>query len=482
MIETFQDFLQDFARSFGLRDLLDVALVSIILYVILGWLRRELSRNMLVAVVVLFGVYAITRLLQLYLFELVFRGLFFLILLAIVIVFQADIRRLVERIGLWITGGRMSTSRDRQVVDLLVEATENLAERRTGALIAIRGREEWERLIDGGIEHGGKISLPLLYSLFNPTSPAHDGAVLLEGSRITRFGAHLPLSKNLAEVGDHGTRHTAALGLAEACDALVIVVSEEHGTISLAHDGRLLPIETASDLKGHLESFWEQKYEAKSDGALARWNAQKLRTALLAVVLAMLAWLLFVFEPGLVYRTLTVPVELRNLPAEWSLDEPSPSEVRITLAGPQAAFQLLDVANLTLSLDLSNIREGVNQFVVEESGLAIPADMELYDAEPEVVTIEAERLQPVRARVRLQTVGTLPDSVELAGYAVEPDTVDVLVPRGAVQWEVLTDTINLSSINQSTSLTTRLVRPERARWPDNESPEVTVRFQTRPRD
>src|SRR5690606_35599191 len=336
MIETFQDFLQDFARSFGLRDLLDVALVSIILYVILGWLRRELSRNMLVAVVVLFGVYAITRLLQLYLFELVFRGLFFLILLAIVIVFQADIRRLVERIGLWITGGRMSTSRDRQVVDLLVEATENLAERRTGALIAIRGREEWERLIDGGIEHGGKISLPLLYSLFNPTSPAHDGAVLLEGSRITRFGAHLPLSKNLDEVGDHGTRHTAALGLAEACDALVIVVSEEHGTISLAHDGRLLPIETASDLKGHLESFWEQKYEAKSDGALARWNAQKLRTALLAVVLAMLAWLLFVFEPGLVYRTLTVPVELRNLPAEWSLDEPSPSEVRITLAGPQA--------------------------------------------------------------------------------------------------------------------------------------------------
>src|SRR5690606_12505709 len=121
---------------------------------------------------------------------------------------QSDIRRLVERIGLWITGGRMSTSRDRQVVDLLVEATENLAERRTGALIAIHWREEWGRLSDGGIEHGGKSSLPRLYSLFNPTSPAHDGAVLLERRRITRFGAHL-LSPRIwprSEITVRGTR------------------------------------------------------------------------------------------------------------------------------------------------------------------------------------------------------------------------------------------------------------------------------------
>ncbi len=78
---------------------------------------------------------------------------------------------------------------------------------------------------------------------------------------MTRFGAHLPLSKNFNEVGDHGTRHTAALGLAEACDAFVIVVSEEQGTISTAHDGKLVEAESASDLKRRLETFWQVHYD-----------------------------------------------------------------------------------------------------------------------------------------------------------------------------------------------------------------------------
>src|SRR5919106_5454924 len=119
------------------------------------------------------------------------------------------------------------------LVDTLTEATAHMASLKTGALIAIRGREPWASQIHGGIELGGAVSAPLLYSIFNPDTPGHDGAVLIEDDRLTRFAAHLPLAEELPEVSRYGgTRHAAAVGLSQECDALVIVVSEERGTIS----------------------------------------------------------------------------------------------------------------------------------------------------------------------------------------------------------------------------------------------------------
>src|SRR6185437_5267675 len=97
----------------------------------------------------------------------------------------------------------------------------------------------------GGIELDGKLSAPVLTSIFDPHSPGHDGAVVLEGDRIRRFATHLPLSANFQQLGRTGTRHSAALGLSEVTDALSIVVSEEQGTIAVARNGRLTRIADA---------------------------------------------------------------------------------------------------------------------------------------------------------------------------------------------------------------------------------------------
>ena len=481
MLDALQNFFQDFVRSFGFRDLLDVTLLSAVLFLLLGWLREQLSRNMIVAVSVFLGVYVATRIFRLYMVELAFRALFFVILLAIVVVFQSDIRRLVERVGLWISRGTTRVSEDGHTVDTLIEAAQGMAEAKTGALIAIRGKEEWERLIDGGVQHGGRVSLPLLYSLFNPSSPAHDGAVLMEGGKITRFGAHLPLSKNLNEVGEHGTRHTAALGLAEACDAFVIVISEEQGTISLAHGGKLVKTDSASDLKRQLEEFWRTHYEAPKETTISWWSRKRLQTASLSVSLAMLSWFLFVFDPGVGYRTFTVPVQLRNLPENWSFGDPSPTEVRVTLSGSQAAFQLLNQSDLTVNFDLKNIREGENSFVIEDDDLTLPPDMYLYDAEPDAVSILAEQLRRARLPVRIQTTGAVPDSLQLIAAAVEPDSVEVLVPHNSTLNEIRTDSVDISGLSEPTLTNAGLILPDGARWPEGTSREVEVRLQTRAR-
>src|SRR5262249_56151173 len=108
-----------------------------------------------------------------------------------------------------------------------------------GALFVLPRPEPIEGHVGGAIPLGGRISEPLLLSIFDASSPGHDGAVILRGSQLERFAVHLPLSVNRAALGAGGTRHAAALGLSERCDATCIVVSEERGTVSVARDGAI---------------------------------------------------------------------------------------------------------------------------------------------------------------------------------------------------------------------------------------------------
>ena len=105
-------------------------------------------------------------------------------------------------------------------------------------MIVLQGNDPLERHINGGTNLDGIVSEPLLESLFDPHSIGHDGAVIIDGNRVTKFGCHLPLSMNTSKYENIGLRHTAALGLAERSDAICIVVSEERGTISLAYHGK----------------------------------------------------------------------------------------------------------------------------------------------------------------------------------------------------------------------------------------------------
>src|SRR5699024_8867990 len=139
---------------------------------------------------------------------------------------------------------RQAFSQSNVATDIIAEAASKMADEKTGALIVIRGNDQWDRHIHGGIKLEGEISLPFLLSIFNPESPGHDGAVLLEDHEITRFGVHLPLSTNLNRQLTSGTRHAAALGMSEHCDALVVVVSEERGVISVAQAGHLFEVDT----------------------------------------------------------------------------------------------------------------------------------------------------------------------------------------------------------------------------------------------
>ncbi len=138
-------------------------------------------------------VYALARLTGMYLTELLIEGLFIIILIGFIVVFQSDIRRIIDSVGNWRFFTKSVPDASDMETSVITEAVAKMADQRMGALIVFKGREDWDRHVHGGIELDGKITIPLLHSIFNTKAPGHDGAVLSDGQRILKFGVHLPL-------------------------------------------------------------------------------------------------------------------------------------------------------------------------------------------------------------------------------------------------------------------------------------------------
>ena len=233
------------------------------------WLQRTRARLAMLGVGIVGVVYLVASRLGLQLTAWILQGFVAVFVFVVVVVFQDDLRRLFEQIAVWGLRRRPTTSPP-QVVDILTRSVARLARTRTGALVVLPGLDPLDRHIEGGIELGARISEPLLLSLFDASSPGHDGAVLVEGDRATRFAVHLPLSTDRGQLGQGGTRHAAGLGLSERADALCVVVSEERGTVSVARDGLLRVLPQPEALASELHSFIAAT--SPSEAPLARWR------------------------------------------------------------------------------------------------------------------------------------------------------------------------------------------------------------------
>lgn len=474
-------FLSDISRQVGPIDLLDMGLVSVVIYGILSWLRGSIpesaSRRIFVAAPLVALVYILVRVFDLYLLESVVRVLFIVLVITVVVVFQSDIRRMFDRIvtSRFVRPG--AQMEETSTYDILAEATAKMAEMRIGALIAIKGREPLDTHTHGGIELGGRVTQPLLFGIFHPETPGHDGAVIIDGNRVMRFAVHLPLSPDLPEVSRYGgTRHAAALGLAEESDAMVIVVSEERGTIGVACDGRLEQDVTVSELKAHLETFWSEHYRRIDAAPLAWWRRPNLRTACAAVLLSVLTWLLVVYSPNTVIRTLAVPIEIRNLPEGWALDGELPAEAQVVLSGSEQVFRRLNTSTVAISIDASNPEAGEQEIVITEADLDLPAGIDLNQVDPNVLRMSVRRLRSVRLPVVVQTTGGLGAGLTLSEIRVNPDSVTVLIPEDQATpfSSVQAQPIDLSGIEGDTEVRRRIVLPENASLPSGASSEVEV--------
>lgn len=485
MFSTLLQLMRTVIGAIRLADVIDVVVVSMFVYAAITWVRRARSRFVLLGFASLVAVYFLARVLDMYLTLFLFQAGITVALLALVVIFQEEIRRAFERIA---TGGLFRAGRQPQLnvpdsVDVLVEAASAMARLRIGALIAIRGKEPLERHTTGGILLEGRLSEALLYSIFDPSSAGHDGAVIVDKGHVSRFAVHLPLSTRIKEGARFGTRHTAALGLSERSDALVIVVSEERGTISVARAGTLEQLDSAAELKPRLSQFFTEVAPARKRNLWQRLFAQNLGTKLLSVALASVAWLLvFGQESETVARTFNVPVVYRDVPDGWLLDDPNPMEVRVTISAKSRSFELVDAKALRFSLDGASIRAGHQSVKLTPSQLELPRGFTVHEIDPESVSFAAHQTIGVEVPVRPQLVGKPPEGLRLKSSQVQPAKVRVMLARrerGRLT-SLRTEAVDLSDVSASTSLTRGLVLPKGSRLARGEPTEVQVGIELEP--
>jgi uncharacterized protein (TIGR00159 family) len=368
--------VSDLFLDVGPGDVVDVVVVAILVWLALRYLRSARARPALLGLLMLGGVYLVARWLALELTAALFQAFFAVLVLILVVVFQDDLRRVFERLGA--LGRRNHEEAAPDALDVVARAVARLAASHTGALIVLARREPLDRHLEGGIPLSGRLSEPLLLSLFDTSSPGHDGAVVLHGGIVERFAAHLPLSADHEQLRSVGTRHAAALGLAERCDAVCIVVSEERGGVSVARDGTLRQLRRPEDLFSELRDLREPE-----PGGRALWrDPAAWREAAVALSIALVLWLVFV--PGSQEGEMTLPAQVvvERLPKAYRLEALEPEQVQVTLSGRRRDLLLARQTDVVARIDALLVKLGRRNFELSADSVIRPAGVEVVRISP----------------------------------------------------------------------------------------------------
>jgi uncharacterized protein (TIGR00159 family) len=277
----------------GVADVMDMALVGSLAYALLLWFKRTKAAFVALGLLLLAVVYVVAFLAGMNMTVAIFRGFFAVFIVAVIVIFQEEIRSMFERIAVWsLTGGVLKAAPTHRQVEILVRSLGDLARDQIGALVVLRGLDPLDRHVEGGWDLNGELSEALIKSIFDSHSLGHDGAFIVEEGRVSRFGVQLPLSKDFSKITNLGTRHSAALGLSERTDALCLAVSEEHGTVSIAQRGELRVMKDLEHLQDVIEMFLNRLMPDHSRSAMVRLFVENWKEKLTAAAAAVLLWML----------------------------------------------------------------------------------------------------------------------------------------------------------------------------------------------
>lgn len=385
----------DLAKEVGTSGLVDIALMSMFVYLLLIWFKKRRAVFVLTGVFICGLIYAAAHLFHLFLITTILQAFSAVILIALIIIFQEELKYGFEQIAVWSLRQKIRKEGvsflPQKAGNLLMKTLTDLARGKIGALVVLKGQDMLTRHLEGGVNLDGEISEPLLKSIFDPHSAGHDGAVVIDGDRLTQFGCHLPLSKNFRQMTRGGTRHAAALGLAELCDALCLVVSEETGKISTSRHGVITECKDEKDLRQILEKFYRDITPRRPKRRFGGIFTKNRREKGIAFVMTIGLWFVLVYESKMVQKTFDLPVQYAEPSSDLYVESVDPKEVQVTFSGPRHAFQFMNGRDVRLLLKLFHYQEGIWIVPVSDGNLIFPREMVLEEINPKVVTVEIEK-------------------------------------------------------------------------------------------
>ncbi len=271
-------------QTFKLVDLLDILIIAFLIYQLLGFVNRTRAGQLAKGALIVMAVYLVANILNMRTVTWLLNSLLQVGLLTLVVLFQPEIRRALERMGQTDQWAYRFFNKNRyndtslkgawrSAIIAICDAAERFSETKTGALIVLERNTNLSEIVSTGTPVNSAVNLEVLGTIFYEGTPLHDGAAIIEDGRIKAAGCVLPLSNNLDLGKDMGTRHRACLGIAENSDAIAIVVSEETGIISMAKNGVLMRHFDRQTLYTRLVDEMIPKETASEKSAAEGWKA-----------------------------------------------------------------------------------------------------------------------------------------------------------------------------------------------------------------
>lgn len=369
------------------QDVLDIVFLAVVVYHLYLWFWGTKAFKALVGLLALGIVFTVARFWGLFLTTWVFQILWQVLIVLIIILFQSEIRQVLERVNPLQMIGLRALPKSADWAPHFVKGVFSLAERKIGSLIIFERIDLVEEWVTGGISLEGEPSSELLMSVFQRESPLHDGALLIRKGRVAKASCYLPLSSAEGLQKEWGTRHRAALGLSERCDAWVLVVSEERGEISLARGGKMIPVKNAEQLS----KLIQEALTPVSPTGVTWWKriralmVRRLPLKTGALGLVSILWLLLAGQQNFEV-TLKVPLDIKNIPEKLEVLEPVNPEVQITVRGLRKDAGSVNERNTHAEVDLSMARFGNRVFRITRDQIILPNDrVNLVHIEPPVM-------------------------------------------------------------------------------------------------
>lgn len=387
---------QRLLSSILLKDIFDIFIITICVYFILFFIKQTRSFFIFGAFISLFGLNFIAQEFGLSLTRQLFEPLLTLFIAIFVIVFQQEIRKFFK----WISSGRLtsfskSLALPANNIQTVVKAVFNMAEQRVGSIIVFPGEFPLDDLLEGGFPLNGKITAALIQSIFDSSSPGHDGAVLIEGSEIKMFGLHLPLAREFSDYRRVGTRHRAAAGITEGTDAMAIVVSEERGEVSVSSKGVLKKVKTPEDLANIIAGFTgeNQKSVDNKKNIFQNMFIKNISIKTLSVLFALGFWYFSSYQTGVVKVEYSVPIEYRFINTNLTIKNSVPDSINVTVTGSNRDTANLKLENIKVVVDGSKFVEGENVTTIQESNVQKPSYINLSGFTPKTVKTKTEKVK-----------------------------------------------------------------------------------------
>lgn len=441
--------------GFRWQDALDILVSSYILFRLYVLFRGTNVIRVLLAFCVLWAVSQTAVPLGLIITTWARQGAITVSALIIIIVFRNEISSVLQTKDLKSFLWGIPRHQSHTPLNIIGASVYEMAEKKIGALIVLPLKQGLDSVIQGGIPIKASLSQEMLVSVFWPGNPVHDGAAVIQGNRISKAGVILPLSKRSDLPSFFGTRHRAAIGLTELTDALVIVVSEESGRISLFKENQVYPVQDRSSLEDLLQ---KQTGEDSTRKGFRHQTVELFTAAMISLLCVTGIW--FNFSRGMeTLATPEVPIEFINPDQKMEIISSSASSVKLLISGAKPLINAIKPKQINIKLNLSQSVVGTNKLSITKENILLPPGIRLKKIEPSELDITLDSLIKKELPVQPNWTGKLPGGLIMEEAKTIPPTIEV-TGGGLVLKEIstiFTEQILLDNLTESGTITVGLV-------------------------